>query len=255
VALTKDRLWHGGISAGYESTIQSSASGRTKTRGDRVHLGIVAKYQWGATLISAGASGGMGWFDSTRTIAFPGFAGTARGHFTQGFVTGRLRVGHLFPLGAGRRGLYLKPQLDLDLSWVRRSGFTETGAGAANLTVQAQSDVTFSASPTLEIGGQFRLHDQVVLRPYVRAGLTVFSRTRNSLTGGFAAATGAFQPFTVTSRFDRVHGTMAAGALVFLSDPGKRGLPGEMSLRIEYDGRFSANARQHGIHAKFALKF
>ncbi len=250
VALTKDKAWHGGIAVGFESSTLTSLSGRNRVTGEKAYGGVVVKYQWGASLISAGVSGGVGWFDSTRSLAFAGFAATARGSFNQAFVTGRLRFGHLINMGR----VFLKPQLDLDVTWTRRNGFTETGAGAANLTVRSQSDVTFSASPSVELGFEYKIRNEITIRPYVRAGVTIFSRNTNRVTAGFAAAP-TVASFTTTTKFDRVFANVDAGVTIFLNDKAKRGQPGSLALRIEYQGRFAANSRQHSISAKFSFKF
>ncbi len=202
---------------------------------------MVLKYQWGATLVSAGISGGLGWFENTRAIAFTGFGATARSSFTQAHVTGRLRLSHLFR----RRKFYLKPRVDFDVTWLRRSAFTETGAAGANLAVAAASDVNFSVSPALEIGTQYKIRDEITIRPYLRGGLTAFTGNQHTVNASFAAAPAA-TGFSTTTRFDRLFATVAFGAVVFLTDPGKQGMPGTITFRIEYNGRFSQNSPRPG---------
>ena len=251
VALSKDKRWHVGFSAGYQgSTLDQTGLGVT-TRGDTAHGGVVVKYQWGATLISAGISGGLGWFENTRLIAFAGFGATAKSSFTQAHVTGRLRLAHLFR----RRQFYLKPQVDLDVTWIRRGGFTETGAAGAKPDRGCRQRCQLLApGPAWRSAPSTRSGTRSRSGPILRGGLTVFANNQHTVNASFAAAPVA-GGFTTKTRFDRVFATVAAGVTVFLTDPGKQGMPGTITFRVEYNGRYSANARQHAISGKFSWKF
>jgi uncharacterized protein with beta-barrel porin domain len=102
-------VWRLGAAWGYEhSTLQTDTN--AEADGDRLNGGAVLKYNPGALLLAAAVSGGWGWYDTDRPIAFPGFSAVSSANNEIGNVTERLRAAYLFTNGAW----YAKPMVDFD---------------------------------------------------------------------------------------------------------------------------------------------
>ena len=69
-------VWRVGFAGAYEQT-DLKTSTNASSDADRVHGGAVLKYNPGALLLAGAVSGGWGWYDTERPIAFPGFAARA----------------------------------------------------------------------------------------------------------------------------------------------------------------------------------
>ena len=250
IALDKVKKWIGGVTVGYEQILFTSSAGRTRVTGRRVQARVTLKYQTGPWLVALGAGGGYGVFESTRTVTFPGFSARPTADFETPFATGRIRIAYLFNGGIRQEngvigGWYVKPLLDIDVTWLQRSGFTESGSSGAELQVRRSSEVRFAFSPQVEIGAAFQRWGASV-RPFLRLGATIFNSANTRTTARFAAAPGS-PNFTTTSRSDRFYGTVAAGVDIVRREG--------FSLKITYTGAFSANSRQHAISGKFIWPF
>ena len=232
---------HVNIAAGYEKGSLDSHHARADV--DRAMAGIAIKHHTGPLMLTAALTGGYAWHDDRRNLAFPGLAAVADAEHDVTFVAGRLRAAWLHDMG----GWYVKPLADVDVTHIRRDGVREAGGGGAGLEVGSGSATVLSFSPALEIGGESRLADGTLLRPYVSAGLTIFSETEFALSSRFLAAPDSVEGFSTLTNIDRVVADVSAGLLVL----GSSG----MSVKLGYDGRFGETVREHGVGAKVTLPF
>ena len=85
------------------------------------------------------------------------------------------------------------------------------------------------------------------MRPFVRAGVTVFNDAEFTLTSSFLSAPAGVAPFTVASEFDTVFLDVSAGLDVLTVDG--------LEIKLTYDGRFSEDSEMHAGGAKVGLKF
>lgn len=235
-----------GFALGFEDV---SSESRTSTQrlgtseGDRFNAGVVLKNQWGPINAYLNLAGSYGAYDHKRFVNIGAAGGTALSDqdVTAGII--RLRLSYLNDMGAW----YMKPLVDLNATYVRRDGYTETGAGAANLIVASADDWLLSVMPAIEFGGQWTDGAGTIWRPFVRAGVSLFADDEVSLTANFSAAPAGVQPFVVTSEIGRVFADVEAGVQV-LSAAG-------FNLRTSYEGRFGENTTQHQGSIKLAVPF
>ena len=96
----------------------------------------------------------------------------------------RLRFSYLGDMGPW----YWKPLVDVGTTFIHAGGYTETGAGAANLRVAEVDKWLFSVMPGLEVGTQLRDSRDTIYRPYIRAGVTIFNDDTYQTTASFDAA-------------------------------------------------------------------
>jgi uncharacterized protein with beta-barrel porin domain len=189
----------GVVSSGLDANDASTSSGLTG------QVGAALKFVPGQALLAASATGSFGHFDNTRPIAFPGFSDTLKGTSDLATLNGRLRAAYTFQSG----DYYARPQIDLDAVYVHAGAVDETGTVAA-MHVDASNQITLSASPTLEVGGQTILDDDSILRPFVSGGATVYANTTSTMTGHFTTDTSG-NSFTVSSASDPVVWNFSAG--------------------------------------------
>ncbi len=240
VALAEDvRL---GFAAGYDIISLGTGTGAS-AEGERTNLGAVAKYNPGPWLFSAAVAGGWGDYDTTRNMAFGGFAGQATGDSDIDYLQGRLHAAYLIQ----QAGWYAKPLIDATLTELDFDGGTETGGGGAALIVASDSDTYWAISPALEVGSEYRLSALSVLRPFLRGGVTWRDGDNVDLRAGFAAAPAGIGAFTINTAVDDVLADVAAGIDVINAKGAV--------LRLQYDGRFGEETQQNSASIKGSVPF
>jgi hypothetical protein len=239
-----DGSWHAGWGFAYEySTLR--AEQLSNSSGNQLQLGAIVKKEYGATSLAADLSVGYGDYDSDRFVNLPVPNVTA--HSTQDvkFLSGHLRLAHAFEQGAN---WYLKPMVDLGATHSWFAGFQETGAGAANLDVASRTETYVELTPALEIGGETRLSNGLLLRPYVKLGVTHFvSGASPEITASFQGAPVGVAPFTVKGEMDKTYTNVHIG-LTLLNKKGQ-------ILQVGYFGSFSDHLKSNSGMVKLSIPF
>jgi len=153
--------------------------------------GIRAAWKQNAWFANAAVAYGFDDHESTRAINFPGTSATAKSE-----TSGRQ---WLMDLTAGRRfqaGLVsLSPFAGLQASGWKAKGFTETGAGVFNATVDTQRTKSLRTQLGLEAAISFNI-GSVVVSPHARAAwIHELENESRSINGSIDGAS-----FTATTR-------------------------------------------------------
>jgi len=135
-------------------------------------VGVVLKHELGNWTFSGAADLGYGSYDTTRNIAFPGYAAQASGSFNLTQAGLHSRISYLIP----QASWYLKPYLELHAIYLHSGSYSEQGAGALGLNVSSKSDTMYSAVPMLEVGSRVELDNGMTMRPYAAVGATFHNR-------------------------------------------------------------------------------
>ncbi|MEM7777268.1 MAG: autotransporter domain-containing protein [Pseudomonadota bacterium] len=233
--------WFANIAAGYENGSLSTDSG-AESDSDRFHVGGAVLYEVGPWQFSGAFTGGIGMFDTARRVAFAGFnAGTAVSDYDIRYIGGQLRAAYHVSMP----GWYLRPVLDVSAVYLDRDGVNESGAGAANLVVGDSEDTVFSASPALELGGQYELVPGTMLKPFLMLGVTVYSDDDRSAVSAFAGEPNL--TFETATEHGNLFANISAGA--------ELGSTSGLGMTIGYDGVLSDDVTQHSVYAKGRLSF
>ena len=240
VAIAKD--WFAGVGLGYESS-RLTTDTRASAKGDWFEGGAVVKYNPGALLLAAGVTGGAGASRTLRPIDFGGLSGVAQSSSTGGYIGSQLRVAYLIDRGSW----YLKPIADANAIHLDMGGFTETGAGGADLTSSGIHDTVLSFSPSLEIGTQYELAGGMLLRPFLRGGATWFDKSALAIGASFEGAPAGAAPFYASNPIDRVLGDVALGMEMLRSDG--------VNLKLNYGGHFGPTTREQNFGGKMSFDF
>lgn len=237
IALDAD--WRLGGAFGFTQFQGSNGLGAT-TDGAQYEAGGVLKYDNAGTVLSTAVSVGTMAADSVRRIDFGGLDQVLTGRANGAFASLRFQASHTFDYG----DFYLKPMADLNLTQIHQDEFVEEGGDAA-LDIEAHDQLIATLDPSLEIGGQVKVSDSVVLRPYVRAGISVISGGDGETTASFVEGEGT--TFTVSNSDDKLLGKVSAGADLL-------GL-GEANFRLYYEGAFGETTKRQTVGLKISMPF
>lgn len=143
--------------------------------------------------------------------------------------------------------VYLKPGIDLDATSVSMGSVTEHGGNGAALAIDGSQETLLSATPSLELGGDWQLAGGTVLRPFARIGAALYSDPGFSVTSRFSAAPAGTGSFTTKEELDQVLADVQAG-FDLLDDGGS-------TLRIFYDGQFGQTTQANGGGVEAEIRF
>ncbi len=234
--------WTLGIAGAYETgDLETDVNEDADSR--RYMLGGVIKYQSRRLLMALAGSVGTGDTDVTRPFDFGGFNATARSSYDVDHMGATFHAAYLM----GRNSWYAKPFVDVNVIRIDREAAQESGAGAANLNVSGSDETYVSVTPALELGTTIERGDGRAVRPYIRAGVTLYGDTDQSLLASFAAAPAGVGAFRINSEFDDVLARLDAGLTLFNGRA--------VTLSGGYQGRFGDNIESHGVFIKGSRAF
>lgn len=218
--------WLLGGSLAYSSSRLSSADSLTSGNGQAGYGAVTVKYQTGPWLLAAAAYGGAGQFNTSRVITIPGFTGIAKGNPDTASVGTLFRVNYT----VGTEQIYVRPNVTVGVVNARTGAYRESGAGILNLGIDSSSRTTAVLSPMLEVGGRVELQDGMLMRPFVSAGVALFSNGSWRQSGRLISAPAGTGAFATSVPTDQVAARVGAGIQVS---------SGPFDLRLQYDGEFS----------------
>lgn len=237
----RETAWRIGGSIGYRAS-DRDGDGGSSSEGESFSAGAVVKYAPGPLLLAASLSASYGSYDTLRPIDIGNFTDLLSGETDVTTVSGRLRAAYTMETG----GFYLRPMVDLSATYVRTGAFTESG-GVASVSTDGIDNTVLALMPAIEIGGQVALGEDMLLRPYLRGGVGLYTGNDYSLTGVFNADGNAATPFTIGSSSEDVLWTISTGVDILKADIG--------TLQIFYEGAFGENTTINAGGMKFSVNF
>jgi uncharacterized protein YhjY with autotransporter beta-barrel domain len=219
----------------------SSSQYANQANGNSVQGGAVIKGNYGDFTVAASLTAGHGDYDATRLAVDNVFANSGQ---TIDSTSVQLRGAYAFDF----RHWYLRPILDVDVTDVHHSAFTETGSSAYNLQVQAGTNSFVSVQPQIEAGLDMPLAAGGLARWYARFGLT--SYVSGGSVDAVASLTNApvgVAPFAVSRVLDKTLGDIALGVDLFSAEG--------IVIRVGYLGQYSSNSSSSGGLIKVSLPF
>jgi hypothetical protein len=237
--------WHLGLAAAIErDQIDSQTLGNLRMQaaeGQTVHLGMVLKANYGGTTFAASGSVARGDYDAHRNAFLSLHGSQSEQEVYQSAL--QFRVSHGMEMGYW----YLRPMLDMGISHVRLSAFSEHGAGANNLLVRNSEETLVNVRPGFEMGFETAL-GKALGRWYARVGVNRF------IDGGTFEIQAMLQGapddagyVSVNHTIDRTVREAAAGLDLMLNDT--------TTLRVGYSGQDSSSGSTHGATLKFSRQF
>lgn len=237
-----DNVWRLGLGAGYQSSALETATGAT-SEGELAQGGIALKYNPGPFLLAGVVNAGHSWNDTKRPVSFGGFSGVPQSSPGIDIVNGSVRAAYVF----GSPQLYLKPTLDAAATRLDLGGFTETGGGAANLTVASASQTVYTIAPSVEIGTEWWIANGTLIRPFLRGGAAWYEGGNLTLSAAFVGAPAGVAPFAIFTDMDDVMGTVGAGIDMITGE--------DSVLHVAYDGQLGETTQIHSVALKGSARF
>ncbi len=130
-------------------------------------LAAYASYAPGPWYVDGAVGYAHYWGNLSRTIAFPELLRTAQGAPTANQFLGSIESGFGFSLNPR---LALTPFARLEVTAATQNAFTETGAGAINLSAASQNTTGVRSVLGVELSGSVAIAESRILQLAVRAG-------------------------------------------------------------------------------------
>jgi hypothetical protein len=210
---------------------------------DRFQTGVMLKHRRQATLVAGGLTVGFGDFDTTRNVDLPEPGGQATSQQDMWFTGLRGRLAHTL---ASEHG-YAQPMVDANVTYAHFDGFTERGAGAANLVVKSRDETYVSLNPAVEIGWETNADDGGYTRFYGRIGAIHYLSGTPEITSMLAGAPAGVAPFRTRGELDSTYLDLAVGVDLLNSE--------RLGLKLEYAAQWSDNTEQQAIQLRLNRRF
>jgi outer membrane autotransporter protein len=237
------QLWRIGIAAGVSGASSDAVNAASAGRTSGVHVGLYAGLQDGPLQVDASLQLARLDQDQSRfnVVGVGALAQTASASFASLAAEANLRVGYAY----AHERLTLTPYVTAAARQVRQDGYTETGAGALNLTVapntitQGEIGLGVRAERQFDIGRAWSLSGSFDLsHSYMLGEHTPTSQI--SLLGSPLPGTG----------IDLGRHATTIGAELSLGRPST-----DFTASLRYEGRLQQNALSHGVSALLSLTF
>jgi outer membrane autotransporter protein len=232
--------WRGGFAVGYTRTDASVDARLSSAEIDSYHIAAYAGGRLGSVALRTGAAWTWHDIDTSRTIAFMGFAEHADASYDGG--TGQVFGELALPFATG--GVALEPFAGLAYVHVDTDGFTEDGGIAALTSHGADQDVGYSrlglrVAGTTLIGG-------VKAMPHASfAWQHAFDDVTPDIALAFAGAGPGFG----------IAGTPIARDSAFIEAGIDARIAPDATLGMSYQGQLGDGVEDHGLNGRLNWQF
>ncbi len=231
-----------GIAAGYANTNVSTQGVNSSGTVNSYQGALYGAYTPNALYVQGLAGYAYNDAAMTRTVSFPGVNSTANGSTSSNQFFGAVETGYALPV---TKDTSLTPFLGLQGMTANQASFTETGAGALNLSVDSQTTNSVRSILGLQIDYDANIGFTGPLALLARAGWAhEYADTARPTTASFAGAPGS--GFTVD-------GTQMArnSAIIALGVTSK--LTQALSFLLRYDGDVNGADNAHAVTGRLSL--
>ncbi|KQV04380.1 autotransporter outer membrane beta-barrel domain-containing protein [Devosia sp. Root105] len=232
----------GGVALGYQHGQGIVTARNSETGFDSLTAAAYGGWSEGAATLLGSLSVGAAHVATDRTIAIGNSTEVAHADYWAQSANLSLEASYAFELG---NGFSIAPLGTLAVGWLSHPGFTETGAGAFNLTTEANGSMSAAAGVGLSVGQQVELETGTL-------SLEGRALYEQSLAGTDQAATFSFAggttPFTIAGAPGDASWVRVGGGLAFELSNG-------LALGASYDGRLSENGQSHQASASVGGSF
>ncbi|GLQ07300.1 hypothetical protein GCM10007924_25210 [Sneathiella chinensis] len=248
---------YGGVSAGADLEVLPSltlggagsytrtlASSSGDTHVDSYQLAAYGRWQAGSLYLDGVAGGGLHRIEADRTVTVGATRETARADYGALDLSSDLEVGYGLGLG---NGVSVTPFAGVRYGWLHRDGFTETGAGLANLRVEDDREHSLSSRLGGRVAYQQDLGDGMFVQGRLEAAwVHDYLDRAGQINAAFSAAPDS--GFLINGP-DRSRNRARLGAGVTL------GLTADTALDLSYQGDVASDEISHAVAATIRWAF
>ncbi|MCS4230008.1 subtilase-type serine protease [Stenotrophomonas maltophilia] len=235
--------WQLGLLLGNGRTDTKQAQGRSaKARIDNTHVGLYAGHSWGAF----GLRGGLGYsrhdIDSSRQVAFAGYSDGLNASYDAKTKQAFIEAGYRFGGTQGGLEPYLQlARVEVDVDDVREQG------GAAALTGRVADTATTVATVGVRFDKGLKAAFQQDAWLHVVGGVG-YRRASGDRDGLAQLAFDGGSSFAVS-------GAPIADSAVVAELGLSAWLSPRQQLELGYNGQFGDESRDHGVNARWSVRF
>jgi uncharacterized protein YhjY with autotransporter beta-barrel domain len=205
--------------------------GGTRTDGDSRQGSLYGNFARDAFSLSAVLSYAENRYDASRSILFGTTDRGAKSRYDGHQIAGYLEGGYTF----GSRGLEITPLVSLRYMRLHLDGFTETGAGSLNLTVDSRDYDMLQSGLGVKMGRPFLREGARFLPEVHLKWMYDFIGDRQQATATFAGGGPSFS----TEGFDPPQSSVDAGASLAVA------VQSGVVLSLRYDFEIKKDFRSH----------
>ena len=233
------------LGAAFGFTSSDVDSGASDANIESYHLGLYAASSAGALSLSGAIAYAFQDYDYTRVIPFGGGAATGIGAADGHALTTSFEAFYDLAKHHGRTEVGFGPLVTFDTVHAERDGFTETGAGILNLTVEDDDTSQFltglgvAGSLTRTVGTTLVTLDGRIAWQHVFGDRDVTSTATIPVAGATFVTTSA--------PIDRDRVALGLGAALEFSET--------VSAHLRYDSAFSGSTSDHRGSAGLTIRF
>ncbi|WP_185878796.1 autotransporter domain-containing protein [Variovorax sp. MHTC-1] len=228
--------WRVGGLGGYSRASADTDARNSSAKTDSYHLGLYGSTQWGATALRLGASHSWNKTDTSRSVAFAGFADSVSAQYDSTTTQLFGEVGHRIEAGT----VALEPFAGLAHVLVKNDAFFERGGLAALYGEGGSVDATFT---TLGLRASAQLGTATRLR-----GMLGWRHAFGDTTPTSTHAFGGSLPFTIA-------GVPLAKNVAVLEAGVETQLRPNLTLGASYSGQFGDGRQDHGFKVNLNWAF
>tara|TARA_R100000027_G_scaffold67664_2_gene67574 strand:- start:542 stop:3523 length:2982 start_codon:yes stop_codon:yes gene_type:complete len=232
-AAIADNTYLGGSIAYRDDSLRSD-NHITSGSGDTALGAVTLKHETGPWLLEGALSGSLGWYETSRQINFPGEEAVAEASPQVQTAALAFRVAYLHAY----EKVYLRPLVTMTGVYTHSSSYTESGAGAFDLSVDSAEESTLFFTPAFEVGARTDFSNDTIMRSFVRPGVVFASNDSWEQDARFVGSPESVGDFTTRLPLDDISGTVVAGIDFQFNE--------SSSAHIRYEGRFSENVSSNG---------
>ncbi|WP_422033789.1 autotransporter outer membrane beta-barrel domain-containing protein [Reyranella sp.] len=233
-----------GVTAGFTSGSQWVGGFSGRGLSDTFQAGLYASYAKNAVYVDGLAAYAYSDNQMQRQITIPGLSRTANGRTGANLFFGQLEAGYRFDIG-GRADAYITPFARLQGATATQSAFSESGAGALDLSVAAQTTNSLRSVLGAQLGGALDLGWRDRLAMTVKLGWGhEYADTARPVTASFVGAPASgFTTYGAAPQRDSV--VLGLSASTAIADA--------TSLYFRYEGNISSQDSNQALTAGFRM--
>lgn len=230
-----------GVAAGYAHTDADTFDGGLDI--DSYQLAGYAGWARNDSYLSGSLGASLHRTEADRGVALGEFNSRAEADYDNVGVMAALEAGHHLDWRSGAR---ITPFVGIEYSHLDRDGFTETGAGVANLAVEQEFQESLRSRVGLRFGRTFSVDDVKLMPALEAAYVHEYFDGASRLDAGFASVPNA--TFTIVGpELDRDRIQLGAGLGARFGE--------RISLNVGYQAEFAHSDDWHSLSATFAMRW
>jgi uncharacterized protein with beta-barrel porin domain len=222
----------GGAFSFFAGNVTENEPRQSKTRVKWYMASLYSNWRGRVLFFNTHATGGYGNLRGSRSIEVGALKRTARGQWSDYLAAGGISTGFMFNVGS----LLISPYLNVDALYISENGYSEGGAGGANLTIDSRDETSLRTFLGLRLRQNIEL-DGGFLQPEIRGGWSYdFLNDPVELTASFGSAPDP-TAFTITGPVPDASRFVAGTSLTWAYR--------SWSLGFNYDITAGSNSQAH----------